>query len=132
MTLKEAVAVFSRDLPITMPMLRTEIRKGGLPAVRVAGKFYVTPQQLRDLFKPCPVDQKDRGSISAGGASTAAAAARFQTSGSSEMERLKLAQATTLAACELLSNSSRSTSRRSLSHRAPGTSTPAVTPRRLV
>lgn len=43
MRLEEAVAVFGRQLPISVAMLRTEIRKGRLTPALVAGKFFVTP-----------------------------------------------------------------------------------------
>lgn len=62
--LEKAVAVFGQELPITVAMLRTEIRKGRLLPAKVAGKFFVTPNQLRALFIPCPAPAKAHASIS--------------------------------------------------------------------
>lgn len=64
MRLSEAVAIFGRVLPISVPMLRTEIKKGRLTPSEVAGKFFVTPAQLKELFKPCPAAPRVRASIS--------------------------------------------------------------------
>ncbi len=63
MTLNEAVAVFYPSAPLTMSSLRTEIARGRLPAAKIAGRWFVTPANLRALFEPrllpCPESQKD-------------------------------------------------------------------------
>lgn len=62
MTLKEAVAVFYPQGPLTVSSLRTEITNGRLPTAMVAGRYYVTPANLKALFQPrilsCPESQK--------------------------------------------------------------------------
>ena len=109
MRLEEAVVVFGRQLPISVAMLRTEIRKGRLTPAYVAGKFFVTPTQLKDLFKPCPVAPKAPVSTYARDASPGPALGS-QTPGSSATERMKSAQAATLMACQQLSGRSPNTS----------------------
>lgn len=44
--------------------LRTEIDKGNLIPAKIAGTFYVTEEQLREMIKRCRENQKDRTSIS--------------------------------------------------------------------
>lgn len=112
MTLAEAVAVFSDDYPMTVSTLRTEIRKSRLTPARVAGTLYVTPAQIKALFR-CPAMPKAPGSTSAGGGSTPAPARRSPTPTSSVMERDRLAQAAALTALAKLSGSSPNTSPRS-------------------
>lgn len=62
MTLKEAVAVFYPHGPLTVSSLRTEIANGRLATAKVAGRYYVTPANLKALFEPhtltCPESQK--------------------------------------------------------------------------
>lgn len=62
MTLKEAVAVFYPHGPLTVSSLRTEIASGRLATAKVAGRYYVTPANLKALFEPrtltCPESQK--------------------------------------------------------------------------
>lgn len=97
MRLEEAVAIFASRLPITVKLLRTEIARGRLVPARVAGKFFVTPRQLRDLFLPCPAPPKDPVSICARPAATALAAEPFPTPMSSVTARLRSARAAALA-----------------------------------
>lgn len=62
MTLVEAVKVFFADGPLTVSSLRTEIANGRLATAKVAGRYYVTPANLKALFEPrtltCPESQK--------------------------------------------------------------------------
>lgn len=52
MTLKEYLAVFWPDGPITESALRAEIGRGALPAARVGGRFWITPAAAAALFQP--------------------------------------------------------------------------------
>jgi hypothetical protein len=110
MRLDEAVAVFAGKLPISVALLRTEIAKGRLVPARVAGKFFVTPAQLRELFRPCRVSPKVPASICAPADLILGPKPRSPTSTSSEMDRLKGAQDAALTACTRLSARSRATS----------------------
>ncbi len=62
MTLAEAVEVFFANGPLTSSSLRTEIANGRLATAKVAGRYYVTPANLKALFEPrilpCPESQK--------------------------------------------------------------------------
>jgi hypothetical protein len=62
MTLIEAVAVFFPEGPLTVSSLRTEIANGRLATAKVAGRYYVTPANLKALFEPrtltCPESPK--------------------------------------------------------------------------
>ena len=62
MTLVEAVEVFFADGPLTVSSLRSEIANGRLATAKVAGRYYVTPANLKALFEPrillCPESQK--------------------------------------------------------------------------
>lgn len=62
MTLVEAIAVFFPDGLLTVSSLRTEIANGRLATAKVAGRYYVTPANLKALFEPrvlpCPESQK--------------------------------------------------------------------------
>jgi hypothetical protein len=113
--LDEAVAVFGGLLPITVPMLRTEIRKGRLTPAEVAGKFFVTPAQLKALFQ-CPAAPKARASTSAPEGGTTEPAKPSPTSMSSVTERLRSARAAALSSSrrqsEPLANISPPSSRR--------------------
>jgi hypothetical protein len=93
---------FPRDLKETT--LRTEIRKGRLRPARVAGKFYVTPAQIKELFRPCPAEPKAPASTSDKDAPGAI------PSGSSVTERLRSARAAALASNRRPSGSSGTTS----------------------
>ena len=112
MRLDEAVAVFGSDYPMTISTLRTEIRKGRLTPVEVAGKFFVTPSQIKALFQPCPPAPKAPASISARGGSTGELASAFRTSTSSATDRLNAAQAAARSACQKLKRPSATTSPR--------------------
>lgn len=116
MTLKEAVAVFWPDGPLTVASLRTEIANGRLAPASVAGKFFVTPAQLRALFepKPCPHAPKAHAST---GAKAGPKSAR-RTSGSSGTDR----QRSALAAAQMAINK--------LSKRSPLTSQTSGSPKR--
>lgn len=94
LTLKEAVALFYPRGPVTLKTLRSAIAKGGLIPYDFAGKLWVTPAQMRALFRPreCPEPPKVRASISGKGASTRAPESRSPTSGTSETDRLTAAQ----------------------------------------
>ena len=111
MTLFEYVAVFYPRGPLTVASLRTEIRKGRLPASDFAGKLFITPAQVRALFrqKRCPATPKVPGSTSERGGS--AAGSRSPTSTSSETEALRSAQAAAQIALLRLSKPSSFTSR---------------------
>ncbi|WP_293316032.1 hypothetical protein [Phenylobacterium sp.] len=111
MHLDEFVAVFGIELPVSVPLLRGEIRKGKLPAKKVAGKLFITPSQVRELFQPCRPDPKAPASTSGAIASIAAAAGRSPTSTSSAMDRFSAARDAALIACQKLSGGSESTSR---------------------
>lgn len=96
MTLPEYIAVFYPNGPLTISSLRTEIAKGRLIPSAFAGKFFVTPGDIRALLStPCPVQPKAPASTYAKAVSIAAPAAQSQPSGSSEMDPGKLAQAAT-------------------------------------
>jgi hypothetical protein len=95
--LEEAVAIFAGRLPITVALLRNEIAKGRLVPAKVAGKYFVTPLQLRELFRPCPAPPKVPGSICARPAAIRAPAAPCPTPISSVTARLNLARAAVLA-----------------------------------
>lgn len=118
MTLAEAVAVFYPQGPLTVSSLRTEIRKGRLLAVQVAGRLYVTPARLKGLFEPRAdpwhVDQKAPGCILGKAASTGG----LTTSGSSVTDRRKSAQAALQAALRTLNKPSPNTSLRN-GHQTP-------------
>lgn len=92
-TLKEIIAVFYPNGPLAISSLRSEIRRGGLPNVKVRSKYLLTPAQLRGLFEPskhqCHVDQRAQGSTYVKAAQT-----RSQTrSELSETDRKRSAQA---------------------------------------
>jgi hypothetical protein len=95
---------FPADL--SMSMLKTEIRKGRLTPASVAGKFYVTPAQIRDLFQPCPAEPKAR-------ASTSSNVKAEMPSGSSVTEPMSGAQAALQDALATLRRPSNATSRTS-------------------
>lgn len=64
MMLAEAIELLWPDGPLTIASLRTEIRKGRLPASRVAGRLFVTQADLWRLFRPeaiCPKDPPQTG-----------------------------------------------------------------------
>lgn len=94
LTLREAVALFYPDGPITVPTLRTAISRGELTPFAFAGKHWVTPAQMRALFRPreCHDAAKARGSISAPGGFTPGPASPSPTSITSETDRLRSAQ----------------------------------------
>ena len=48
--LTEAVELFWPHGPLTVASLRTEIRKGRLRASRVAGRLFVTPNDIQRMF----------------------------------------------------------------------------------
>ena len=52
LTPAKAVDVLGTELPLTVSMLRVEIRAGNLAHARVAGKLFVTADAVRDLFRP--------------------------------------------------------------------------------
>lgn len=111
MRLDEFVAVFGIELPVSVPLLRGEIAKGNLPAKKVAGKLFITPSQVRELFQPCRPDPKAPASTSGAIASIAAAGGRFPMSTSSATVQFSAARDAALNACEKLSGTSGSTSR---------------------
>lgn len=85
-SLAEAVERFFPGGLIKVSSLRTEIRKGRLRAVQVAGKYLVSESAIRELLEKCRVPEKPQGCISA---SVPAA----MPPGSSETDRLKSARA---------------------------------------
>ena len=99
MTLLEFAEVFGDQYPITVSAMRTEIGRGRLAASKVGGSYFVTPKKVKALFQ-CPAQPKVRGSISARVEQTRGVANASQTGGSSEMDRLKSAQAAALNAWE--------------------------------
>lgn len=118
MTLKEIIAVFYPDGPLTVASLRSAISAGRLTPSVVAGKHFITPAQLRALFtplkvsRPCPAAQKDRASISAPAGSTPARASPSPTSTTSGTDRLRSAQAAAQSALGRLSKPLQNTSPR--------------------
>jgi len=52
-TLKQAVAKFYPDGPITVSSLRTEIRKGRLEIERIAGRICVTQADIAKMLERC-------------------------------------------------------------------------------
>ena len=61
MTLPEAAELLFRDAS-KVNALRTEIRHGNLAPRRIAGTFYVTKTDLREMNKKCQENQKAQGS----------------------------------------------------------------------
>lgn len=104
MTLREAVAVFWPIGPLTIASLRTEIANGRLTPGVVAGKQFITPAQIRALFRPAPCPDRPlaRGSISDPAGSTPAPGEPCLISSTSETERRRSAQASALIALEKL------------------------------
>ncbi|CAH1657425.1 hypothetical protein CHELA1G11_13053 [Hyphomicrobiales bacterium] len=92
MTLREACEVFLGGL-LEPRSLRTEVRKGTLTLTRVAGKDFVTPSAIKEMLRLCRSDQKDHASMNAPHAATSRGKSPTRASGSSEMDRLRLAQA---------------------------------------
>jgi len=89
-TLKEAVERFFPGGNITVRSLRTEIRKGRLHVAEVAAKFLVTEAAIAQMLESCQrchAPEKLPDCTSSGGNRPG------RTCGSSEMERLKSAQA---------------------------------------
>ncbi|MNE36046.1 hypothetical protein D3C80_1298410 [compost metagenome] len=123
MTLKEIIAVFYPDGPLTVATLRTAIANHRLTPSVVAGKHFITPAQLRALFKPhpCPDAPKARASTSAKGASTVAQASGSPTSTSSAMDRRNAALAAARRALQTQSASLPTTSPRSGPRKPPPT-----------
>lgn len=103
LTLSEAIALFWPEGPITISSLRTEIRNGRLTPGLVAGRFYVTPAQLRDLFRPIPCQDRQRDQDSTF-APLALGSARPR-SGSSVTDRRKRALDAARTALKKLSSS---------------------------
>jgi len=121
--LEDAAEALRERFPLTVSMLRTEIRKGRLVPAKVAGKFFVTPAQIAELFTPCPAAPKVPASI-------LRSEPAVKPSGSSETVSMSAPQAALTLALEKLRGSSPPTSRRSgRQSRAPA-SAAVVTPLR--
>jgi hypothetical protein len=84
-----------------------------LPFATVHGKHYVTPADLRRMFKPCPASPKAPASISDAEGPTSARARLSPTGSSSATERLRSAQAAALNVWDRPSKPSPNTSARS-------------------
>ena len=105
MTLKEIIAVFYPDGPLTVASLRSSIAAGRLTPSFVAGKHFITPAQLRELFRPqpCPDAPKVRASTSAPAGSIPVRANPSPTSTTLGTERLRSARAAAQSALARLS-----------------------------
>ena len=125
MTLKEAVAVFYPHGPLTVSSLRTEIANGRLATAKVAGRYYVTPANLKALFEPrtlpCPGNQKAPAFTFARPGPTGGQ----MPSMSSEMVEQKSALASARTSLRALKKPSGNTSGRSVDRRN-STATPAI------
>ena len=125
MTLAEAIAVFYPNGPVTASSLRTEYHKHRLPLAEVAGRFYVTPANLKALFEPrilpCPESQKDLASTFAPPGATVGPG----RSTSSAMAERKSALASARTSLRALKKPSGNTSGRSVDRRN-STATPAI------
>lgn len=67
LTLAQAIEIFYPDGPLTIASLRTEIKKGGLTAERIAGKIFVTPRGLTEMRIKCREQPNRHGSTSGNG-----------------------------------------------------------------
>ena len=94
-TLKEAVARFFPGGQLTVTSLRTEINKGRLQTILVAGKILVTESAIAEMLKSCAVGSRPTSPSSIAHASTAHEKASPESApyGSSETERIAKAQA---------------------------------------
>lgn len=99
MTFQEYIAVFYPEGPLTVATLRNEMYRGRLTPAMVAGRYFVTPAQVKGLFAPCLARQKVRGSTSAQPVSPAQGL-RSRKPGLSETERMKSAQAAVAMHCK--------------------------------
>jgi hypothetical protein len=97
--------------PWKVSSLRTEIRKGRLEAVRIAGKLAVTERAIKDMIVRCREKRKDRGYTSESGSIGRASI------GSSETVDTKKAQDALLTTLRELSRPSPATSPRSTRRR---------------
>lgn len=91
-TLKQAIAEFFPDSPITVSSLRTEIRKGRLEFERIAGRICVTHADIARMLERCREERPD-------------AAAR--STNDRQAADLRIAQAAARATCERLKASGR-------------------------
>src|SRR4029077_11568074 len=114
-SLKQAVAQFFSNGPLTVASLRTEIRKGHLRVERVAGKVLVTEAAVAEMLEKCeqclarakPLD------------STLDGAKVEERSGPSSTARLKLAQAAANSITAELQKPSPNTARKNMSLPVP-------------
>jgi len=102
--LSEAAA----ELGLKVSSLRTEIRKGRLTPVEIAGRFYLTRESLGEMIKACRVKPKDHDSISN-------ATETVTDGGSFATGDLSVAQAAARQSIERLKKLSRPTSPRNTS-----------------
>lgn len=51
-TLKEAVALFFPEGPLTISSFRSAIRRGELSWMKLAGKMFTTPDAVREMMRP--------------------------------------------------------------------------------
>src|SRR5437764_515325 len=112
-TLKEAIERFFPGGQLTVRSLRTEIRKGHLQVAEVAGKFLVTEAAIAQMLECCRRwDAREKHL-----ASTSSTEKHHGiTSGSSETERLKSAQAAASVTIAELRKPSLATSPPSTNH----------------
>ena len=101
-SLKEAVAALNIK-GLTVNSLRTEIRKGRLTPMRIAGKLVVSEQSLREMLVKCRDQESSRGSTSDEGRTE-------PQSGSSLMERERSALNASKAILKELRRPSQTTS----------------------
>jgi hypothetical protein len=87
MTLTEAVGVFWPDGPLTVPSLRTEIRKGHLIAERIAGKLFVTPNALQEMRTRC----QDKPTVRVSSSGSALGESQSTSSSTPDMKRAQVA-----------------------------------------
>jgi len=95
LTLREAVALFWPEGPVTLATIRGVIAKGELTPFWLGNRFFVTPAQMRGLFQPRPCRDRPRGpgSTSEKVAAIPGPAGPSPTSTTSETERLNAALA---------------------------------------
>lgn len=106
-SLSEAAA----ELGLKISSLRTEIRKGRLTPVEIAGRFYLTRESLGEMIKACLV--KPRGQDS-----TSDDTRQPEHPGSSSMENPNVALDAANMTLQELKNNLRNTSRANMSRRA--------------
>lgn len=96
------------ELGLKVSSLRTEIKKGRLTPVEIAGRFYLTRESLGEMIERCRVKPKDHGSISGEG---------MEPDGSSSTREPSVALDAANQTLQKLRDSLRNTSRANTSRR---------------